>query len=90
MGRWPELVPDTGSWTWHGRSPGTLETIEILEGRGGGLRETEADNPTLVSLKWIYKKHGVQGRWNPHALRVGLDFCKTQQMASYPEALRSC
>lgn len=29
--RGPELVPDAGSWSCQRRSPGTLETNEILE-----------------------------------------------------------
>ena len=64
VGRWPELVPDTGSWSWHGRSPGTLETNEILEGRDGGFRETDADKSYTCEFKNGFKRNtefGVNG-----------------------------
>lgn len=55
--RWPELVPDSGSWSWHGKSPGTLETNEILEGRDGVFREIEADKSYTCEFKNEFKRN---------------------------------
>lgn len=64
MGRWPELVPDAGNWSWYGGPSGTLETSEILEGRAGGFREIEADRSYACEFKNGFKRNmeiGVNG-----------------------------
>lgn len=55
--RGPELVPDTGSWSCQRRSPGTLETNEILERSDGGFRETDADKSYTLEFKNGFKRN---------------------------------